>query len=170
MILKWNFHENRRQLIENGWMFTVFRWIFSFFKPYLLFLFTFNTANVINQLSKFSLLTDYFAIASGLQHLRLDTMISVRKRHLFSTWNWLCLFKLLRNDFETTFNRIKIGILFFACEWILSVSTLHWISGFYQTFKVTLNFMKFVKICAFKVRPSVYLHASRQMSIAFNSA
>ena len=38
-----------------------------------LFLFTFNTANEINQLSKFYLLTDYFAIAIDVLHLRVES-------------------------------------------------------------------------------------------------
>lgn len=64
-------------------MFTVFVEFLVFFKQYLLFLFTFNTANEINQLSKF-LQTDYSAIANDFPHLSVGSMIKVRNPRLFS--------------------------------------------------------------------------------------
>ena len=73
-----------------------FCWIFSFFQVIPTFSVYFQycqwNKSAVKVLSANWLL--YFAIAIDLLHLRVDSMISVRKRHLFSTWNWPCSFQI----------------------------------------------------------------------------
>ena len=84
---------------ENGWMFTVFCWIFSFFPqviPTFSVYFQYcqwnkSAVKVLSADWLFCNCNRRFTLESGVSvEYWVDSMISVRKRHLLSTWNWPC--------------------------------------------------------------------------------